>query len=479
MAKNLLIFSIFVVALAFADVAEEDDVLVLNRSNFDQVIEANERILVEFYAPWCGHCKNLAPEYSKAAKTLKGDEAKVPLAKVDSTSEIELAAKFNIQGYPTLKYFVQGKPVDYTGGRKESEIVSWVRKRASPISQLVSSAKELEDLVAKAKLVAIYCGPLDSEAFKVYSRAALAFDDITFAHSADGDVRASTGAVSGEISIVLYKPFDDGKNIFYGPHEDSFVMKFLDDHQYPTVMNFDQKAAEKIFGRNLEALFILAETANSEAAVAALKDAGLGLKSKIELAYALYEDSLGQRLAEFLGVSKAQLPAARIIRFQGEDIKKYAPNTDQINTENLLNFYTDYRTGKSKSTYKSEARPQSNDGAVKVVVGESFNEVVLDSSVDVFVMFYAPWCGHCKQLEPVYEELAKKLQGSSGLRFAKIDATANEVEDVAISGFPTLKYYPAKDKKKPIDYNGDRTEEAILEFLKKSGAKIGDVKAEL
>ena len=76
--------------------------------------------MVEFYAPWCGHCKKLAPEYIKAAEMLEGSG--VPLVKVDATEETRLAKKYEIKGYPTIKWIHNGEAEDYKGARNAEAI---------------------------------------------------------------------------------------------------------------------------------------------------------------------------------------------------------------------------------------------------------------------------------------------------------------------------------------------------------------------
>lgn len=113
----------------------EDNVFVLNDKNFDKVIDGSRPALVEFYAPWCGHCKKLAPTYAELGEAFSTVQDRVVIAKVNADEQRDLGARFGIQGFPTLKWFPKGVTTpdgieDYRGGRDLDSLSKFVHEKS-------------------------------------------------------------------------------------------------------------------------------------------------------------------------------------------------------------------------------------------------------------------------------------------------------------------------------------------------------------
>ena len=113
---------------------EQTFVTVLDDSNFDQIaLDGSKDVLVEFYAPWCGHCKSLAPTYEKLAKAYANEKG-VVIANVDAdeASNKGLASKYGVSGFPTIKFFPKGNKAgeDYNGGRDLDAFVTFINEKS-------------------------------------------------------------------------------------------------------------------------------------------------------------------------------------------------------------------------------------------------------------------------------------------------------------------------------------------------------------
>ncbi|XP_061412900.1 protein disulfide-isomerase-like [Lethenteron reissneri] len=471
---SLLLLAAACVARSYGEVKEEEDVLVLTGANFAEALSAHPAILVEFYAPWCGHCKALGPEFAKAAGTLKAEGSAIRLGKVDATEETELAKEYGVRGYPTIKFFKDGdakNAKEYAAGRQADDIVNWLKKRTGPSATTLDDAAATAKFIESAEVVVVgFFKDVEAEDAKVFLKAADGIDDIAFGLASSDD--AFTQYEVSKEGVILFKKFDEGRNVYEGELSKEGLRKFVKSNELPLLIEFTEQSAPKIFGGDIKShilLFVGKSSSDYDERLDQFRGAAKEFRGEILFIYIDVDNSENLRILEFFGLKKEECPAARIIMLE-EEMSKYKPDSNDLSTENLIAFCRSFLNGALKAHLMSEDIPEDWDkNSVKVLVGKNFEQIAFDESKNVFVEFYAPWCGHCKQLVPIWDELGDKFKEDDSVVIAKMDSTANEVDGIKVHSFPTLKFFPAAAGRKVVDYNGERTLDAFVKFLESGG----------
>uniref|UniRef100_A0AAR2J850 Thioredoxin domain-containing protein n=1 Tax=Pygocentrus nattereri TaxID=42514 RepID=A0AAR2J850_PYGNA len=385
----------------------------------------------------CGHCKKLAPEFETAAKRLKGI---VTLAKVDCTTNTEVCGRFGVNGYPTLKIFRNGEESSsYDGPRSADGIVDYMKKQAGPDSVSLHNEKDLETFINHfdASVVGVFESSDSPQLVEFLKGANLMRDKFRFAHTTDLQLGLRYDLPSDVHTAILFClcacsygicPHMTKENNDQLRKRDLLTAYYdLDYLHNPKGSNYWRnrvmKVASQYSSRGL--LFSVANRKDFEDELE--EDYGLGTSEGSEVPFVTIRNRAGHKYSmreEFTRDGKS-----------------------------LERFLEDYFADRLKRYIKSEPVPANNNGPVKVVVADTFEEIVNDPEKDVLIEFYAPWCGHCKKLEPKYTELGQELSGDPSIVIAKMDATANDVPlGYDVQGFPTIYFVPAGRKDEPKRY---------------------------
>jgi protein disulfide-isomerase A1 len=349
----------------------------------------------------CGHCKNLAPEWAKAAKTLTAANSPITLAKLDATAAKDTASKYGIQGFPTIKFFRGGKDSEYNGGRTEDEIVKWVNKKSGPAYTTLVTEDDLVKFQEKNEAFALgVYKNAESEHMKgMINLATMIDDELPVAVTTSEAIMKKLGVTKD--TLVLLKAFDEKRQDMPADVEFDLaaVRQFLAANSYPLVQEFSQEAAKKIFKNSIQKhvlVFTDKDASNHKATIEAVRPAAEAHRGSVLVVNVPKTES---RVMEFFGVTEDKLPTLYFADMSAPGGMKKFPYTGQFEAGAVKTFIGDVLTGKVKPTLKSEEpAPADTEGSVVVLKGKSFNDLVINNSKDVFVEFYAPWCGHCKSL---------------------------------------------------------------------------------
>ncbi|EPS44241.1 hypothetical protein H072_1780 [Dactylellina haptotyla CBS 200.50] len=465
-------FFTLMTAAGLAAASDASDVHQLKTDNFDEFIKSNDLVLAEFYAPWCGHCKALAPEYETAATELK--KKNIALVKVDCTEESDLCQKHGVEGYPTLKVFRGSldNPSPYSGQRKHDSIVSYMTKQSLPaVSVLTKDTIDAFKTSDKVVVVA-YFNADDKASNETFSKIANTHrDDYLFGAISDASVvEAAKVKAPG---VIVYRNFDEPETVYEGAFEVDAITSFVKTTAIPLIGEVGPETYAGYMSAGIPLAYVFVEGDEQKAKfVTGLKN--LAAKHKGKINFATIDAVAFGAHAQNLNLEQ-KWPAFAIQKTEKNE-KFPFDQTKELTLEAIEEFSNDFAEGKLKPSIKSEPIPETQ-GPVYTIVAHNYEEIVMDEEKDVLVEFYAHWCGHCKALAPKYEELGalyfNNPDFAKKVTIAKVDATLNDVPD-EIQGFPTIKLFRAGKKSEPVDYQGARTVEDFVKFIKEQGTHSVD-----
>lgn len=485
---------------AFA--ADDSAVVQLSTRKFRSFLEENPLVLTEFFAPWCGYCKQLGPEFSKAADLLNATHPKIRLAQIDCTVEEDLCQKHEIRGYPTLKV-MRGpyeQPADYEGPRDAAGIVEYMIKQLLPPVQVVLDVADFVELARAERMP--YMVQILPEAAKGAALAE-AFGDLAFSdrqhmlyYSIESDalIAAFDKFVNADllgkepVYLVIHPTELQDVRVYEG---DEFTVEALKEFganaKVPYFGDINQGTYTVYMGLKLPLAYYFYNTGEERGAME-LFFGKMGRKFRGKINMVGLDATQFGRHAEVLNMDPTVVPLFAIQdnvngRKYGLDQAEWPKGPSQEAIEEFLDRFV---KGEVEPIIKLEPLPTEEEQAqlpVVQLVAHNYQDYINDTSKDVFVKYHADWCGHCKRLAPIWEELASTFELEPSVVIAHIDHPKNDVDTpILIEGYPTLILYPANGEvdpktgmRKAVVYNDARELDALLDFVKEKGAHAVDV----
>eukprot|EP00930_Biecheleria_cincta_P078879 TRINITY_DN6649_c0_g1_i1.p1 TRINITY_DN6649_c0_g1~~TRINITY_DN6649_c0_g1_i1.p1 ORF type:complete len:1177 (+),score=253.25 TRINITY_DN6649_c0_g1_i1:160-3690(+) len=480
-----------------APVLADGQVHDLTASNFADSVKANDFSFVEFYAPWCGHCKKLVPEWEKTAALCK--DASVMVAKVDAIAEKSLAQEHGVESFPTLRLYRGSAKVSvkYEGARTGDKMAEWAAAKSKQTLLVqagsgaagVEAARKLASSDKAVGVIGLVSGkdPDDTSLQKALEDVSFALNpkdpgaDIPVAIVTDVDEATleAIGAPPGQKlpAVALLRSFDFEEKVLFQSidsgtsHRKSFksVMTWIAAKRVPALIPGSQET-EKFFLSDIDpgngALMYFGE---EETLRRGLHELAVKFSDEKRLKWIhLKNNDFGESLGKSVGLTKSDFPEVVLWEFgETEDSDKVFRFSQQASAaaaaaskDSVETFVKAWQAGE----LSAEKDP------VTSVTSDTFDDIVVKNDKHVLVEFYAPWCGHCKALAPEYKLVAQHYANDPEVDIVKMDATAHKHSSVDIKSYPTLKLYLKGKKGSPVDgeFKSTRDKQGIIDFIEKT-----------
>jgi len=459
---------------------------ITDETDLTEFLESNDRVLLKVYKTDCTHCKEMASDFEAAADTLSQENMLTRFAQVEGAEMKEHLKKFEqyITGYPTLLLLRFGKYQEtYTGAMENSAFVTYIRRLEEAamvkITQEEYDEKMSMDTIKPEEYFVLAHLKENSVRFNVLDKIAAEYKtnkdnlDYTFYWlplpvGADPKKDATFSIVSGPRSEVIPYP-QDAKFV------EGKIKYFLAIEAHGLVSEY--KKSRWNIEHYLNILFsdgILIATYEDDKELDKLKlELGQISKKHKELRVSTIKSGSSEIDEAWNLSEKGAIILKKHVEGEKTSVRAYKKKGEKNDLENFtLNEWI-------HQVLKSQPCAEKYIDNVRCLSGgESYKKFVGDAKRDVFVMYMAPWCGHCKTLKPVWEEIAgmiKNLGKEKQVVMASVDGTINEIDEKT-TGFPSLFFYPAvkNSYNNRIIYSSDRKKDKLLEFLTENAENLSE-----
>eukprot|EP00029_Vermamoeba_vermiformis_P011714 TRINITY_DN6520_c0_g1_i1.p1 TRINITY_DN6520_c0_g1~~TRINITY_DN6520_c0_g1_i1.p1 ORF type:complete len:436 (-),score=121.85 TRINITY_DN6520_c0_g1_i1:46-1353(-) len=342
--------AIVLVALVLGCVqaSDSDKVSYVYPITKDNVNLINEgKWLLEFYAPWCGHCKKLAPNYELAAHQVRSLELPFRFGAINCDVETDICRTYGVQGFPTMKYFRSGQYVgDYSEGREVQDLVNYAKRVAGPPVSKITSKADLTNL-KKNEVAFLFVGS-NKDALEAFTSVAEKYQDaLGFGTTSDASLVKELIDDKKIDNVVLLLNDHDVQTFELNDADDQELFdKWVDDHRFPVLSELSAGNWRRI-GNNEDkyAMFFAVDTKKSgykdlvdEARKFAVANQGG------KAIFAWYDTNKLSSLSSRFGIKET--PAIAVWNHGSQ--MYYTPNTtvNFSDTDKIQNYLNDVLAGK-------------------------------------------------------------------------------------------------------------------------------------
>uniref|UniRef100_A0A0E0K0Y6 Thioredoxin domain-containing protein n=1 Tax=Oryza punctata TaxID=4537 RepID=A0A0E0K0Y6_ORYPU len=327
-------------------------VLELDDGNFDAAVRAAGLLFVDFYAPWCGHCKRLAPQLDEAAPVLAGLSTPIIVAKVNADKYKKLGSKYGVDGFPTLMLFDHGTPTEYTGSRKADLLVESLKKLVAPDVSVLESDSAIKSFVKDAGMgFPLFLGFGVDESLIVEYGAKYknrAWFSVAKDFSEDMMVFYDFDKVPALVSV---NPKYREQSIFYGPFDDgAFLEDFIRNSLLPLVVPMNRETVKMLNddGRKV-VLTILQDDESDENSPRLIKVLRSAASANRDLVFGYVGVNQWEEFTETFDIKSSELPT--MIVWDKRDEYEIVEGSERLEEgdygSQISRFLEGYRAGRT------------------------------------------------------------------------------------------------------------------------------------